>query len=140
RAHRRAGESGESHVRRSKRQCALYLRIHFPIPHTPEHARSDVSTNNTLLLVEKCSHCISWYDIESGRRVHSVALPDFPHEFVTDRDNRHAWVGHYGVETSGHAGPGGHALLQIDIAAGKLVRTIDLSPFNRIHGLQMDEE
>jgi DNA-binding beta-propeller fold protein YncE len=98
-----------------------------------------VSTNNTLLLVEKCSHCISWYDIESGRRVHSVALPDFPHEFVTDRDNRHAWVGHYGVETSGHAGPGGHALLQIDIAAGKLVRTIDLSPFNRIHGLQMDE-
>ena len=92
----------------------------------------------TLLLVEKCSHCISWYEIASGKRVHSVALPSYPHEFVTDDANAHAWIGHYGVETSGHAGEGGHSLLQIDIAAGTLTRTIDLAPFNRIHGLQMD--
>lgn len=98
-----------------------------------------MSTKNTLLLVEKCSHCISWYDIESGQRLHSVALPTFPHEFVTDRAGRYAWVGHYGVETSGHAGPGGHSILQIDLDAGTLDRTIDLSPFNRIHGLQIDE-
>lgn len=97
-----------------------------------------MSGQDILLLVEKCSHCISWYDIASGKRVHSVALPAFPHEFVTDRANRHAWVGHYGVETSGHAGDGGHSLFQIDIAAGTLARTIDLAPFNRIHGLQMD--
>ena len=63
-----------------------------------------MSARGTLLLVEKCSHCISWYDIESGKRVHSVALPSFPHEFVTDRADRYAWVGHYGVETSGHVG------------------------------------
>ena len=99
-----------------------------------------MSARGTLLLVEKCSHCISWYDIESGKRVHSVALPSFPHEFVTDRADRYAWVGHYGVETSGHVGAGGHSLLQIDIAAGVLARTIDLAPFNRIHGLQMDEQ
>jgi DNA-binding beta-propeller fold protein YncE len=98
-----------------------------------------VKTNNTLLLVEKCSHCISWYDIESGRRIHSVTLPEFPHEFVIDPTHRFAWVGHYGVETSGHAGAGGHALFQIDIQAGRLTRTIDLSPFNRIHGLQIDD-
>ena len=39
---------------------------------------------DTLLLVEKCAHCFSWYDIESGERLHSLQLPDFPHEFVTD--------------------------------------------------------
>lgn len=99
-----------------------------------------MSARGTLLLVEKCSHCISWYDIESGKREHSVALPSYPHEFVTDHADRYAWVGHYGVETSGHAGAGGHSLLQIDIAAGVLARTIDLAPFNRIHGLQMDEQ
>lgn len=98
-----------------------------------------MSDRGTLLLVEKCSHCISWYEIESGKRLHSVALPSYPHEFVTDRANRHAWVGHYGVETSGHTGAGGHSLLQIDIEAASLMRTIDLAPYNRIHGLQMDK-
>ncbi|MDH4450974.1 MAG: YncE family protein [Rhodoferax sp.] len=93
----------------------------------------------TLLLVEKCSHCFSWYDIASGERLHSLPLPDFPHEFVTDAAQRYAYVGHYGVETSGHTGAGGHSLLQIDIRSPKLVRSIDLSPFNRIHGLQMDQ-
>lgn len=91
-----------------------------------------------LLLVEKCSHCISWYDIESGERLRSLALPAFPHEFVTDQHDRFAYVGHYGVETSGHVGAGGHSLLQVDIRSAELVRTIDLHPFNRIHGLQMD--
>jgi hypothetical protein len=95
---------------------------------------------DTLLLVEKCSHCFSWYDIESGERLRSLKLPDFPHEFVADSAERYAYVGHYGVETSGHVGEGGHSILQIDIRSPKLVRSIDLSPFNRIHGLQMDRE
>lgn len=92
-----------------------------------------------LLLVEKCSHCFSTYDLESGVRLASVPLPDYPHEFVTDSANRFAYVGHYGVEHSGIAGPGGQAIFQIDIRSPQLVRSIDLSPFNRIHGLQIDE-
>lgn len=91
-----------------------------------------------LLLVEKCSHCFSTYDLRTHERIASVALPDYPHEFVTDSENRYAYVGHYGVEHSGISGDGGHAVFQIDIHLSQLVRTIDLSPFNRIHGLQMD--
>jgi YVTN family beta-propeller protein len=91
-----------------------------------------------LLLVEKCSHCFSWYDAETGVRLKSLPLPDFPHEFVVDRSARFAYVAHYGVESSGHAGPGGHSILQIDIRAGTLERAVDLYPFNRIHGLQLD--
>lgn len=97
-------------------------------------------SRDTLLLVEKCSHCFSWYDIESGERVRTLKLPEFPHEFVTDRAERFAYVGHYGAETSGHTGPGGHTIFQIDIRSSELVRSIDLSPFNRIHGLQIDDQ
>jgi len=96
-------------------------------------------SRDTLLLVEKCSHCFSWYDLASGERLRSLALPEFPHEFVTDSVNRYAYVGHYGVETSSHSGPGGHAVLQVDLRSAQLVRSIDLYPFNRIHGLQIDE-
>jgi hypothetical protein len=97
-------------------------------------------SRDTLLLVEKCSHCFSWYDIESGERLRTLTLAEFPHEFVTDRDARFAYVGHYGVETSGHTGAGGHAIFQTDIRSGQLVRSIDLYPFNRIHGLQIDAQ
>lgn len=55
-----------------------------------------------LLLVEKCSHCFSYYDLDSGKLLHSIELEKFPHEFVVDSKNRYAYVGHYGVETSGH--------------------------------------
>lgn len=96
-------------------------------------------SRDTLLLVEKCSHCFSWYDIASGERVRTLKLPEFPHEFVTDGAGHFAYVGHYGVETSGHSGPGGHTIFQIDIRSSELVRSIDLYPFNRIHGLQIDE-
>ncbi|MES2947133.1 MAG: YncE family protein [Pseudomonadota bacterium] len=95
---------------------------------------------DVLLLVEKCSHCFSYYDIESGQRLHSLALPDFPHEFVVDSQSRYAYIGHYGVETSGHLGHGGTSIFQIDIAARSLVRTIDIAPFNRLHGMQMDNK
>lgn len=93
-----------------------------------------------LLLVEKCSHCFSYYDIDSGTRLHSVQLPEFPHEFVVDAAQRYAYVGHYGVETSGHLGHGGCSIFQIDIAERRLARTIDIAPFNRLHGMQMDAQ
>ena len=97
-------------------------------------------TQEILLLVEKCSHCFSYYDIGTGERLHSIALEEFPHEFVVDAAKRSAYVGHYGVETSGHLGHGGTRIFQIDIAARKLARTIDIAPFNRLHGMQMDEQ
>lgn len=97
-------------------------------------------TQEILLLVEKCSHCFSYYDIGSGERLHSIALESFPHEFAVDAAKRFAYVGHYGVETSGHLGHGGTRIFQIDIAARRLARTIDIAPFNRLHGMQMDEQ
>jgi len=100
----------------------------------------DSMSRDTLLLVEKCAHCFSWYDLESGERMRTLQLPDYPHEFVTDRAEQFAYVGHYGVENSGVTGPGGHSILQIDIRSAQLVRSINLYPFNRIHGLQIDEQ
>lgn len=96
-------------------------------------------TREILLLVEKCSHCFSYYDVNSGERLHSIPLGEFPHEFVVDAQQRFAYVGHYGVETSGHLGHGGTQIFQVDISGRQLVRTIDIAPFNRLHGMQMDD-
>lgn len=97
-------------------------------------------SSDILLLVEKCSHCFSYYDLDSGQRLHSIALPDFPHEFVVDAAQRYAYVGHYGVETSGHLGAGGTSIFQIDLHERRLARSIDIAPFNRLHGMQIDAQ
>ena len=97
-------------------------------------------SRDTLLLVEKCSHCFSYYDVDSGERIASIPLGTFPHEFVIDSAARNAYVGHYGVETSGHAGAGGTSIFHIDVPGRRLLRTIDIAPFNRLHGLQIDAQ
>jgi len=57
-----------------------------------------------------------------------------------DAQQQYAYVGHYGVETSGHLGAGGTEIFQIDIAKRQWVRTLDMAPFNRLHGMQLDAQ
>ncbi len=92
-----------------------------------------------LFLVEKCSHCVSYYDANSGEKVHTIELPEYPHEVAFDSENKFAYLGHYGVETSGHIGDGGHTIMVIDIEKREHVRTIDVHPYNRLHGMNMDK-
>ncbi len=95
-------------------------------------------STETLLLVEKCSHAFSFYNLQTGEREASVALPEYPHEFVVDSQQRYAYVGQYGVEHSGINGPGGQRVFQIDLQQRRLVREIDLGHYNRLHGMQID--
>jgi DNA-binding beta-propeller fold protein YncE len=91
-----------------------------------------------LMVIEKSSHCLSFYDTGAGALIDSVALPPYPHEFTVDSAQRHAYVGHYGVRTSAHPDPGGASVLVIDIAQRKLSHTIDCNPYRRLHGVKLD--
>jgi len=93
-----------------------------------------------LLLVQKCAHTFSFYDVASGEAIQHIRLPDFPHEFVVDSQNRFAYVGHYGIETSSHKGEGGCSVFVIDLEKGEHVRTLDIWPYFRPHGLAMDQQ
>ena len=95
----------------------------------------------TLLLVEKSSHCLSYYDIQGGDRLKTVPLPDFPHEFVLNRDKSIAYIGIYGVVNSGSPDKGGHSVIALDVASATILHTLDLgAENNRPHGLDMDGE
>ena len=93
----------------------------------------------TLMLVEKSDHRISFYDLETGQRVgRSVSLPEFPHEFVVDADNRYAYVTHYGVKNSGVEGTQGRSVIVVDIAAQEVVHNYDTGEHARPHGIELD--
>ncbi|MEL3948424.1 YncE family protein [Streptomyces sp. LNU-CPARS28] len=105
----------------------------------PAASATRARDGDVLAVVEKSSHAVSFYDVASGRRLHSVQLPDYPHEMVVDSRRRLAYVGHYGVRMASTVGAGGAAVLVVDLAERTLARTIDTRPFNRIHGMGIDD-
>lgn len=94
----------------------------------------------SMMLIEKCSHCVSWYDIETGALQGRLALPNYPHEFVVDDEFKYAYVGHYGVINSGAEGTDGRSIIVVDIRKQEIVHTYDLGEHARPHGISLDEE
>ena len=95
--------------------------------------------SDTLLVMEKGDHALSFYELASGRRTGRVELPgEYPHEFVVDRAGTRAYVALYGAKSSTTPGPGGDAVYVVDLAARSLARTIDCGPFRRLHGIRLD--
>src|SRR5580765_2722512 len=56
-----------------------------------------MTSKQTLLLVQKCAHTFSFYDLASGKPEKHIVLPNFPHEFTVDPQRKLAYVGHYGI-------------------------------------------
>ncbi|MEW2527417.1 YncE family protein [Streptomyces sp. NPDC047071] len=107
---------------------------------TPARGASRAAEGDTLVVVEKSSHAVGFYDAASGRRLGAVQLPDYPHEMVVDSRGRFAYVGHYGVRMASTVGEGGAAVFVIDLVERALARTIDTRPFRRIHGMGIDRD
>ncbi len=95
----------------------------------------------TLLLVQKCAHTFSFYDLTSGKAEKHIVLPNFPHEFTVDPRRKLAYVGHYGIETASHLGDmGGHSVFVIDLEKREHTATLNIWPFYRPHGITVDQE
>ncbi|CAM3540092.1 YncE family protein [Kibdelosporangium persicum] len=100
--------------------------------------QQETAFGDVLAVVEKGDRRLAFFEAGTGKRLSEIVLGDYPHELVADRERRFAYIGHYGVEFSSVVGPGGSALWVVDLRARTLVRTIELAPFNRIHGVGMD--
>lgn len=102
---------------------------------------------DVLILNQKSDHTISFYDLDTGKAVHHIRLPDYPHEFVVDKDEKYAYVGHYGVEGSDVIDDnGGSSVFVLDItqseskASGAWIHTLRTWPYRRIHGVALDSQ
>ena len=92
-----------------------------------------------LLLVQKCAHTFSFYDLETKTALRHIVLPNFPHEFTVDATQRFAYVGIFGIETAWTRGQDGdHRIAEIDLHERKFTRMLDLWPYYRPHGMASD--
>lgn len=83
----------------------------------------------TLIVIKEAEATASLFDLGSGEEVAKVPTGAGPHEVAVSPDGRPALVADYGEQTPGST------LTLIDVATARAVRTIDLSPRRRPHGI-----
>ncbi|KAF4407637.1 YncE family protein [Streptomyces lycii] len=125
-------------ARRTVIKAAGAAAVPAGAPAAPAAPASRAAEADVLVVVEKGSHAVGFYDAGTGQRLRTVGLPDHPHEMVVDSRGRFAYVGHYGVRMASTVGEGGAAVFVIDLHERTLARTIDTRPFNRVHGMGID--
>jgi YVTN family beta-propeller protein len=84
----------------------------------------------TLIVVNKSDSTVGLLDFATGAALATLPTGFTPHEVATSPDGRLAAVSNYGTGDKP-----GSTLTVIDIAAAKVVRTIDLEKHTRPHGV-----
>jgi YVTN family beta-propeller protein len=84
----------------------------------------------TLLVANKSDNTVDLVDVATGASLATLPTGHGPHEAAVSPDGRTAVISNYG-----HRGKPGATLTVIDLGKGDVVRTIDLDPHTRPHGL-----
>jgi YVTN family beta-propeller protein len=92
-----------------------------------------------LLLIDKVGGFVRFLDPVTYAERSNLALPKNPHDFALSADRRFAYVPIYGPGVYGRNAEPGHEIHVIDLAARKVAKVIDLSPYKSPHGIQIDE-
>ena len=85
---------------------------------------------STLIVLNKAEATASLIDLASGEVAATVSTGDGPHEAATSPDGRWVLGTNYGTRDAP-----GSSLTLIDVANAKAVKTIDLGPYTRPHGV-----
>lgn len=83
----------------------------------------------TLIVLNKSDASASLINPATGETVRTLEVGEGPHEVAVSPDGRTAVVAVYGVREPGHT------LVVIDIPAGTIAKTIDLTDYHRPHGI-----
>jgi YVTN family beta-propeller protein len=93
-------------------------------------ALGSTASGETLVVLNKSDATASLIDLRTGAVAVTLPTGQGPHEAATAPDGRRVLVTNYG-------GPGapGSSLTLLDVAAGRVVKTIELGEYRRPHGV-----
>jgi YVTN family beta-propeller protein len=94
--------------------------------------------SNGLFLVDKLAAHLRFFDPVTFHEQANIEVGANPHDFVFSADHRLAYVTIYGDGVYGKNPHPGHEIAVVDLAAHKVVRTIDVAPYRAPHGIQID--
>ncbi len=127
-------------------RTALALSLAFLIADTPSFAAAANLNSPTgtsgLIMVDKMGGQVRFFDPATDQELASFAPTPEPgiraHELAISPDHKTAYVTVYGDGVYGRNPHPGHTVAIIDLASRKMVGSIDVSPYQAPHGIQVD--
>ena len=89
------------------------------------------AATGTLVVLNKAEASASLIDLATGKVAATVKTGEGPHEVAVSPDGERAVVTNYGGQ-----GAPGSSLTVIDVRGGRALRTLQLGPYRRPHGIQ----
>jgi len=90
-----------------------------------------------LAIIEKVASQVGFYT-HDGHRLGGVPVGPVPHEMALDPSGRWLYVTDNGILWMTDPGQGGHTISIVDLAQRRKAGTIDLLPYRRPHGIDVD--
>ena len=122
------------------RACALFIVL--AVAAIPAIAALLDPNNPTgtggLIMIDKRGGLVRFFDPATLKEVGTLQLEAPPHELAISPDHKTAYVPLYGDGVYGANPHPGHQIVAIDLGARKVIGTIDVSPYQAPHGLQVD--
>lgn len=123
-----------------KKTCALL--VVFAVAAVSMVAAAPDPNNPTgtagLIMIDKRGGFVRFFDPATLKEVGNLQLEAPPHELAISADHKTAFVPLYGDGVYGNNPNPGHKIVAIDLTTRKVSSTIDVSPYQAPHGLQVD--
>jgi len=93
-----------------------------------------------LIVIDKIGRHVRFLDPSTFQEISSVEVGVAPHDVAISPDHTTAYVPVYGDGVYGRNPHPGHTIAIIDLASRQVAGTIDVSPYQAPHGIQIDSE
>jgi DNA-binding beta-propeller fold protein YncE len=93
---------------------------------------------NGLVLIDKLGNHVRFVDPATFKEISSLPMETAPHDLAFSPDHKTVYVTIYGDGVYGRNPHPGHTIAIIDLASRQMTGTIDVSPYQAPHGIQVD--
>jgi YVTN family beta-propeller protein len=92
-----------------------------------------------LIVIDKIGRHIRFLDPSNFQEISNLEVGVAPHDLAISPDHKFAYITVYGDGVYGRNPHPGHTIAIIDLASRKVAGTIDVSPYQAPHGIQIDD-
>src|SRR5271154_1769743 len=92
-----------------------------------------------LIVIDKIGRHVRFFDPSSYKEISNLDVGVAPHDVAISPDHKFAYTPVYGDGVYGRNPHPGHTIAIIDLASRQVAGTIDVSPYEAPHGIQIDD-
>src|SRR5580693_9258286 len=92
-----------------------------------------------LIVIDKIGRHVRFFDPSTYQEISNLEVGVAPHDVAISPDHKTAYIPVYGDGVYGRNPHPGHTIAIIDLASRQVAGTIDVSPYQAPHGIQVDE-